>query len=68
MWILNGHRIFNTDNICYMAQDSPGKLIIRDVTGLEYQISDVPENALHQIWMAHKKGQDLFVIESPTTE
>ena len=62
MWILKDQTILNTDNIIVMKKDDCGNLIIRDASNVETRLSNVPEDIIHQIWMAHKKGQDIFVI------
>ena len=62
MWILKDQTILNTDNISVMKKDNSGNLIIRDASGIETHLSNVPEDIIHQIWMAHKKGQDIFVV------
>ena len=62
MWILKDQTILNTDNISVMKKDDCGILVIRDASGVETQLSNVPEDIIQQIWMAHKKGQDIFVI------
>ncbi len=45
-----------------MRKDDRGNLVIRDASGVETQLTNVPENIINQIWMAHKKGQDILVI------
>lgn len=62
MWILKDQTILNTDNISVMKKDDCGNLIIRDASNVETSLSNVPEDIIHKIWMAHKKGQDIFVI------
>lgn len=62
MWILKDQTILNTDNISVMKKDNSGNLIIRDASGIETHLSNVSEDIIHQIWMAHKKGQDIFVV------
>ena len=62
MWILKDQTILNTDNISLMKKDDNGNLVIRDASNVETRLSKVPEDIIHQIWMAHKKGQDIFVI------
>lgn len=62
MWILKDQFIINTDNISVIKKDDSGNLVFRDGSNVETRLSNVPEDIIHQIWMAHKKGQDLFVI------
>lgn len=62
MWILKNQTILITDNISVMRKDDRGNLVIRDASGVETQLTNVPENIINQIWMAHKKGQDILVI------
>ena len=64
MWILKDQLILNTDNISVMRKDASRNLIVRDASNVETVLSDVPEDIIHQIWMAHKKGQEIFVIDS----
>ena len=64
MWILKNQTILNTDNISVMQMNN-GELIIRDASGIETRLPNVPEDVIHQIWMAHKKGQEIFVISAP---
>lgn len=65
MWIRKDQTILNTDNISVMKKDDRGNLIIRDASGVETQLPNVPDDIIHQICMAHKKGIPLFVIPSP---
>lgn len=62
MWILKNQTIINTDNISVMTKDDSGKLIVRDASGIETRLTNVPEDIIHQIWMEHKKGNNIFVI------
>lgn len=64
MWILHKNTIINTDNISMMNQDNLGNLVFKIGVNSEIRIENVPEDIIHQIWMAHKKGQDIFVIDS----
>ena len=64
MWILKDQTILNTDNISVMRKDASGNLIIRDASNVETVLSKVPEDIIHQIWMANKKGQEVFVIDA----
>lgn len=63
MWILKDQTILNTDNISVIRKDVSGNLIVRDASAVETILSNVPDDIIHKIWMAHKKGQDIYVIQ-----
>ena len=62
MWILKNNVIVNTDNISVIKMDSSGNLHFTLTGNAELRLEDVPEDAIKQICMAHKKGQDIVVF------
>lgn len=62
MWILINNVIVNTDNISVIKMDTSGNLHFTIAGNVELRLEDVPEDAIKQIWMAHKKAQDIVVF------
>lgn len=62
MWILKNNVIINADSISVIRMDAPGTLRFTIAGNSELRLDNVPEDAIKQIWMAHKKGQDIVVL------
>lgn len=63
MWILKNNVIVNTDNVSVIKKDISGNLRFTIAGNAELILDNVPEDAIKQIWMAHKKGQDIVVFD-----
>ena len=62
MWILKNNVIVNTENISVIKMDASGNLRFTIAGNAELILDNVPEDAVKQIWMAHKKGQDIVIL------
>lgn len=62
MWILKNNVIVNTDNVSVIKKDASGNLRFTIAGNTELILDNIPEDAITQIWMAHKKGQDIVVL------
>ena len=62
MWILKNNVIVNTDNVSVIKKDASGNLRFTIAGNTELILDNVPDDAITQIWMAHKKGQDIVVL------
>ena len=60
MWILKNDVIVNTDNVSVIKTDTLGNLRFTISGNSELIVENVPEDSIKQIWMAHKKGQDII--------
>ena len=64
MWILINNVIVNTDNVSVIKIDEKGRLRFTISGDAELIIDDVPVDAIKQIWMAQKKGQEIIVLKT----
>ena len=62
MWILKNNVIVNTDKVSVIKMDPSGNLHFTIAGNAELRMDNVPEDAIKQIWMAHKKGQNIVVF------
>ena len=63
MWILNKKQIINLDNVVSLSVNEVGDLVLQACGNTTITISGVPEDIIHQIWLANKKTQDIIVIQ-----